>query len=217
MQLMGDVIELAVWRLEKHLGIPEDAGMSVYERLRRVGVSVVEGYERAYGVRPDDDDNLDDRIQRMKNIWVARAAASLGIEDKPHLPLGDRVREIVNALDRMTFEEDASEFTKQTMRRRHEETLPLYRDMERAGRFLATGAHYVAQSPTDERFLEVISRLEEELFGFSPMRGPRRAVVTVGEPFDLRTHHPTYKSNPRNTVAKVTEDLEDRVKALLRS
>jgi hypothetical protein len=178
---------------------------------------VVEGYEKAYGVRPDKDANLDDRIQHMKHLWVKRAAAALGIEDKPHLPLGDRIREIVNALDRMTFEEDASEFTKKTMRQRHRETLPFYKDMERAGRFLATGAHYVAQRPTDERFLEVISRIEEELFGFSPMRGPRRALLMVGEPFDLRTAYGDYKRDPRGTVASITHRLEDEVKGLLGS
>jgi len=151
----------------------------------------------------------------MKNLWVARTAAVLGIEDKPHLALGDRIREIINALDRMTFANDASEFTKATMRRRHQETMPLYKDMERAGRFLATGAQYVAERPTDERFLEVISRLEEELFGFSPMRGPRKAVLFVGEPIDLRTCFDEYKADSRETVANFTRGLEDAVRGLI--
>lgn len=212
---MDDSVVLAVWRLEKHLSIEVDLAKPIYERLRTVGTKVVEGYEKAYGVRPSPTATLDERIQHMKNLWITRTSAALGLEDKPQLPMGDRIREIVNALDRMTIALDASEFTKQTMRRRHQETLPLYRDLERAGRFLATGAHYVAEKPTDERFLEVISRLEEELFGFSPMRGPRRAVVTVGEPFDLRSYLPDYRKDSRGTVETVTERLETEVKGLL--
>jgi hypothetical protein len=151
----------------------------------------------------------------MKNLWVARAAAAIGIQDNPSLPLGDRIRAVINGLDRMVIAEDASEFTRSVMRKRHAETLPLYRDLERAGRFLATGAQYVADSPTDERYLEVIERLEEELFGISQPRGPRRAVVTVGEPFDAASYYSAYKSDPRGTVTAVTKRLEDAVRALI--
>ena len=214
-QPMDAQIELAVWRLERHIGIVPPSGQPVYERLRAVGTSVVEGFEKAYGVRPKKDDTLDQRIARMKNAWVARTAAVLGIEDKPSLPLGDRIREIVNALDRMTVALDASEFTKQTMRRRHEETLPLYRDMERAGRFLATGAKYVADKPSDERYFEVISRIEEELFGFSPPRGPRLAVVNIGAPIDLRHFREEYKKDSRAVVSAVTKSIEHKVQALV--
>ncbi len=212
---MNDDIVLAVWRLEKHLGIEVDLAKPIYERLRAVGIKVVEGFERAYGVRPERQDTLDQRIHRMKEVWISRTAAALGVKDDPTATMGDRIREIINALDRMTIALDASEFTKQTMRRRHQETLPLYRDMDRAGRFLATGAHYIAEAPTDERFLEVINRLEEELFGFSPMRGPRKASLKIGEPFDLRTYYEEYKSDPRGTVRMVTERLEREVKTLL--
>ena len=215
MKPMDAEISLAVWRLEKHIGIPVDLSVPVYDRLRAVGTRVVEGYEKAYGVRPDAADTLDERIQRMKNLWVARAAAVLGIEDNASLPLGDRIRAIVNALDRMAIAEDASEFTKETMRRRHAETQPLYKDLERAGRFLATGASYVAERPTDERFLEVIGRMEEELFGFSPPRGPRRAVLVVGEPVDVSLLFSAYQSNPRGTVTEFTRGLEDAVRGLI--
>lgn len=214
MQPMGEEIERALARLEQHIGL-DPGDKPTYERLRAIGESVVAGYEAAYNVRPDKGEKLDVRIDRMKNLWVARAAAAIGIQDNPSLPLGDRIRAVVNGLDRMVIAEDASEFTKKTMRRRHQETMPLYRDLERAGRFLATGASYVAAAPTDERYLEVIERLEEELFGISQPRGPRRAVVTVGEPFDATAMYAKYKDDPRQTVSEVTERLEDAVRKLI--
>lgn len=212
---MSAQIGQAVARLEKHVSIVPPPGGSLYERLRKVGTSVVEGFEKAYGVRAEKGDSLDVRIARMKDTWVSRTATAVGVVDNPALPLGDRVRSVVNALDRMSFAPDASEFTKQTMRRRHQETAPLYKDMERAGRFLATGARYIADKPSDERYLEVIGRLEEELFGFSPMRGPRRAVLTVGEPIDLRGFFDAYRQEARGTVAIVTRRLEDEVRSLV--
>ncbi|HXH60333.1 MAG TPA: lysophospholipid acyltransferase family protein [Fimbriimonadaceae bacterium] len=215
MRDMSADVTSAVSRLEEYIGIVPPKGESVYERLRAVGTSVVEGFEKAYGVRPEKGDTLDARIARMKDAWVSRTATAVGVEDKPEIPLGDRVRAVINALDRMNFAQDASEFTKQTMRRRHQETAPLYKDMERAGRFLATGARYVADDPSDERYLEVISRIEEELFGFSQMRGPRRAVVTVGEPIDLRQYLDEYRGSSRSTVTIVTRVLEERVRELV--
>ncbi len=205
----------AIVRLESHIGLTPENGKPVYERLRTVGESVVIGYEAAYGVRPDKEDTLDARILRMKNLWVARAAGSVGVTDNPELALGDRIRVVINALDRMVIAEDASEFTKQMMRRRHQETVPLYKDLERAGRFLATGARYVAERPNDERYLEVISRIEEELFGITPPRGPRRAVLTIGDPIDVSLFYERYKADSRKTVSDTTRMLEDAVRALI--
>jgi hypothetical protein len=151
----------------------------------------------------------------MKGVWVSRAAAAIGLKDDPSVPLGDRIRAVVNGLDRMVIAEDASEFTKRTMRRRHAETVPLYRDLERAGRFLATGARYIADEPSDERYLEVISRIEEELFGTTQPYGPRRADVRVGQPLDAADLFGSYESDPRGTVAALTTRLEQEVRNLL--
>ena len=215
MRQMDREIEQAIARLEQHIGLAPALGTPIYQRLRAVGESVVSGYEAAYSVRPEKGDNLEVRIERMKNVWVARAAGAIGLKDDPSLPLGDRIRAVINGLDRMAIAEDASEFTRQTMRRRHQETAPLYKDLERAGRFLATGANYVAERPTDERFLEVVSRIEEELFGITEPRGPKRAVVKIGEPIDLRLYFEAYRADSRGTVTSVTRRLEDEVRALI--
>jgi hypothetical protein len=213
---MDAEIDGAIARLEKFIGI-ERGDKSRYERFRAIGEKVVEGYEAAYHVRPDKHDTLDQRIERIKQVWVARAAAAIGLKDDPSEPLGDRIRAVVNGLDRMVIADDASEFTKRTMRRRHAETMPLYRDLERAGRFLATGARYIADHPSDERYLEVISRIEEELFGTTQPYGPRRAVVNIGAPVDLAAMFPKYRSDARGTVSAFTRELEDRVRALVSS
>ena len=42
-----------------------------------------------------------------------------------------------------------------------------------------------------ERYLEVIFRLEKEVFGTGKMRGPRVASIRVGEPKNLLEHYGT--------------------------
>ena len=205
-------IESAMTQLEEYLKI-ENPDEDSYERLRNIGALVVAGYEAAYGVTPDKDATLDERVQYMKNLWVERAAKSLGISDDTSRPLGDRIRLIINTLDSITVtNEDASEFEKKTVQRRQRETEPLYKDLERASRFLATGANYVSEERTDQRFLEVISLIEEELFGYSPVRGPRRAIVKIGTPHMLRTND---GEDAKAALTRTTSQIEQDVIKLI--
>ena len=66
-----------------------------------------------------------------------------------------------------------------------------------------------------ERFLDVILRLEREVFGRSEMRGPRVASVRVGEPIDLRERHDAYRARKRETVEEITSDVETAVQSLV--
>ena len=68
---------------------------------------------------------------------------------------------------------------------------------------------------SQERFLEVIVRLEREVFGTSKMRGPRVASVRVGEPKNLRESYDTYKARKRETVEQITLELETAVQTLV--
>src|SRR5207248_1847459 len=81
--------------------------------------------------------------------------------------------------------------------------------------FIAIRGDYVRESPTQERFLEVLGRLETEVLGRNHVRGPRRAQVRIGEPLDLRTALAAYQQNRRETVAALTQEVEARVSAML--
>ena len=167
-------------------------------------------------MKPDEDAGFNDRIQAMKEVWVVRTEQALGMEERTELPLGDRIRVLINALDRIVFEEPTgSAFEKKTLQKRQDDLLPLYRDLDRSLRFLATGGSYVAESPSDERFLEIIGTLEEDIFGNAPARGPRKAVMQIGEPIDISKRLDEYRDNHRATVSAVTAELERVVRSLI--
>ena len=104
-------------------------------------------------------------------------------------------------------------------RKIHEELLQkfqrFYPDLERLINFIAISDGYVAQERSPERFLEVIVRLEREVFGTSKIRGPRVASVRVGEPKNLRECYDTYKAQKRETVEQITLELETVVQTLV--
>ncbi len=74
---------------------------------------------------------------------------------------------------------------------------------------------YLRENPTVERAAEVLMKFEEDVLGaeFGVPRGPRRAVLRVGEPIDVgaRLHDGKLKA----VVASVTEELERRIQGLL--
>ena len=90
-----------------------------------------------------------------------------------------------------------------------------YPDLERLINFISISDGYVAEEPSPERFLDVVLRLEREVFGRSEMRGPRVASVRVGEPKDLRECYDTYRTQKRETVEQITHELETSVQSLV--
>ncbi|QDV32817.1 lysophospholipid acyltransferase family protein [Tautonia plasticadhaerens] len=75
---------------------------------------------------------------------------------------------------------------------------------------------YVRDCPTLERVAEVLMKLEQDTLGtpFPRPRGPRRAVVRVGEPIDVGAFSPA-SERPRKAAAAVTVELESRLQGLL--
>jgi hypothetical protein len=74
---------------------------------------------------------------------------------------------------------------------------------------------YVRESMTAERFMDVLCLLEMEVLSERRMWGPRKAMVRVGNPVDLRDHFGEYKSDKRRVVREVTLGVETQVREML--
>jgi hypothetical protein len=70
---------------------------------------------------------------------------------------------------------------------------------------------------TIERFMDVLCLLEMEVFGERRMWGPRRAMVQVGQPVNLRDHLSAYKTDKRDVVQHVTLSVESQVRQMLKT
>jgi hypothetical protein len=75
---------------------------------------------------------------------------------------------------------------------------------------------YLARGPTLERAAETLMKFEEDFLGVHEVkpRGPRRAVLRVGEPIDVRQRLAA-SGKPRQAVPALTAELEHRIQALL--
>ena len=183
--------------------------------LRRIGVAVFRTLASEYQYEIDETVALDVHIERLKDAILSRAEGILDIQTEADILT--RTRALKNMVDAQVYRE--VEQMTEYERKIHEEQLQkfqqFYPDLERMINFISITDGYVAEEPSQERFLDVILRLEREVFGRSEMRGPRVASVRVGEPENLRECYDTYRAQRRETVEQITHELETSVQSLV--
>ena len=217
-QDMWTAIDAALTKLEHAILPPvERTSIERYARLRRIGVAVLRTLAAEYQYKIDETVPLDVHIQKLKEQILSHAEQIMGIHTEADVLT--RVRALKNLVDAEVYK-DAEQMTEYEQKI-HEELLQkfqqFYPDLERLINFIAISDGYVAKEPSQERFLEVITRLEREVFGTAKMRGPRVASLRVGAPKNLRDCYDTYKAQKRETVEQITFDLETAVQTLITS
>ena len=215
-QDMWNTIDTALTRLEHAILPPvERTSIERYERLRRIGIAVLRTLAAEYQYKMDETVPLDVHIQKLKEQILSHAEQIMGIHTKADVLA--RVRALKNLVDAEIYK-DVEQMTEYEQKI-HEELLQkfqqFYPDLERLINFIAISDGYVAKKPSQERFLEVIIRLEREVFGTAKMRGPRVASLRVGEPKNLRDCYDTYKTQKREMVEQITLELETAVQTLV--
>jgi hypothetical protein len=68
---------------------------------------------------------------------------------------------------------------------------------------------------TQERFADVLERIEHEVFGETTVKGPRNILIDVGNPIDLRSYQNEYKTNKKVALQKITEELSTQMTGML--
>jgi Acyltransferase len=210
-------IRASLTALERATGLKLPAGSDLYGRLRTVGEHVLGRMEREFCLCPATETPLAERIAAAKAHVVERVAAAIDVR----LPAVDSVAAQLHFLDNAlaAFRADPAAGSTPTAprpaRRRRRLVRPLERDLRRLHNFIAVSDGYVASGLTAERFLEVLGRLEVEVFGKSRRRGHFGVIVRVGEPLQLSEYLPVYRQNKRAAITEVSGRLAHRMRELL--
>ena len=215
-QDMWNVIDTALTELERNI-LPSASRTPAerYQRLRRIGIAVLKTLADEYQFKVEPTASLNEQIQGLKEQILSHAEKIMGIHSDNDVLT--RVRALRNLVDAEVYR-DVGEMTEYE-RKIHEEQLQkfqqFYPDLNRLINFIAITDGYVAAEHSPERYLEVIFRLEKEVFGAAKMRGPRVASIRAGKPINLLESYDTYKTQKKETVEKVTVELETEVQNLI--
>ena len=165
---MWDEIEAALTRLEREIfpqGSP--AAADLYGRLRQIGIAMVSTLEREYKLRADEDRSLNERIETLREHILSQMEEFMGVIPQTTTPPRTRIRTLKNLIDAEIYRETEglSAYERQIHEQRLEKFQEFYPDLNRLFNFIAIYDGYVGENRSPERFLEVITRLEERFSG----------------------------------------------------
>jgi hypothetical protein len=212
------LIEQSLQRLEEAVGLDGLVPSGFRERVMRIGEKVVGEVERNFFGKANKLEDLTARIIRVREEMLHRFAQALGTETpRPETgTLLERTRMLFDQFHRVNLEG----VLPQTQ---YEETLfeedmlakrSVRLQLDRLENWASLKEGYLEGADRSRR-VEILSRLEKEVFKIIYLRPSRKCEVRLGEPFDLMTFVRAEGQKPKDLARVVTREAEDRVRSLL--
>ncbi|MEL6493010.1 MAG: 1-acyl-sn-glycerol-3-phosphate acyltransferase [Cyanobacteria bacterium J06621_3] len=211
-QPMQRVVEKTLKRLEDALNL-KSSGLDDYQRLRQIGNQVILAIEAEAGLSDKNTSgqsplDWNERIDRLRQIFIAKCESALGIAPNLNLPIRERVYKVQAVLEELAQSEPKTMTPEE-----------IFWDAVRLLNFDAIYDGYVAEAPTPERFLDTLIRIEREVFHIehAQPKAARRACFHVGEPLNLKDYLADYQRDRSGTVDRLAIQLHQTVQANLDS
>ncbi|MEB3211218.1 MAG: 1-acyl-sn-glycerol-3-phosphate acyltransferase, partial [Leptolyngbyaceae bacterium] len=207
---MASIIVRTLAKLERELGITPMPIATPYERLRIVAEYLLDRFEQRHELPPlgGSGRSLNERITRLRTYWVTSCEQRLGILAAPQKPVRERVYKIQAAL-----EEQAEVLAQQNF----EDYDVMHEIATNLLNFDAIYDGYVAASPTPERFLDTLIRMERYVFriDYPTPKAHRQVMLQVGNPINLQDYYADYVGDRSHVIQQVTQQLQDHVQSKL--
>lgn len=165
--------------------------------------------------------SLTERIQRIKTTLFEKMEKFLGIPIKLDQSITSRIHVIRNKVDKLglTYQEEdhLSEYEKNVLAQTKLTLKGFYNDLNFLANFSVIRDGYVAEKKSPERFIEVLQRMEKEVFGEVKLKLPRIAKVKLGEVINTKQKYEEYKSNKKDTVQTIASKMERNMREMLQA
>lgn len=204
-------------RLEAKMSVARPSGSKLYPRLMAVAERLIKALESEYNQEPSKDASLNDRITALRMAILTHMSSYLNIELPKSERTLDAVRMLRNRIDDFVYadEEGLSEYERQLHAEKATEIKGFYKDLDRVVNFVSIYDGYIKEHMTQERFADVLERIEHEVFGKTTIKGPRCIIIDVGHPIDLRSYQQEYKTSKKVALQKITDDLSSQMNGML--
>ncbi|MDR3615987.1 MAG: 1-acyl-sn-glycerol-3-phosphate acyltransferase [Candidatus Obscuribacterales bacterium] len=205
-------------KLEAKVGLKPAAEAALQPRLMAVCERLLTTLEKEYELKVRDDATMNDRVKVLRLHILQSVASKLKVELPPDGKELEYVRILRNKVDDFIYQDDknSSSYERSVHEEKQNSYRAYYRDIGRVINFVAIYAGYVSEHMTQERFSDVIERLEVEILGGEPsIKGPREVLIDIGQPIDLSQYYDDYKTHKKETITKVTEEVAAQISAML--
>jgi hypothetical protein len=194
----------ALARLERELGVHSIAeNMNIYTRLQCVAELVLDRLEREYRVSPTPDQDLHARLSNLKGVAMQHLAQQIGLP--PSFRTGSDLADLRTLYEHFTllmFQKKDPRFLSPGD--------PLAKAFPRLQNWIAVSEGYLRDRFDTNRVVDLVFRMELEVFGKASIRGRRIASVRFGSPVSIHN----YSDTPADTE-RLTLHLESNIQQLL--
>jgi 1-acyl-sn-glycerol-3-phosphate acyltransferase len=203
-------VDRSLERMELYFGISK-RGKDIIHRLFSIGKRLIERAEREFGITPDDSENFDYRVGRLRHHILDTVALTVDIKkyNKEDHAI-DKLRKLLSTFE-MVFvgvpdpKKELPSLDKAKWGRKY---------CQRVYDFISIQTEYLVKKPTPERIYEWIYRYESELFGSSRPRS-QSAYVHFAPIFNISEFYSEYKSDKKKAVESLTTKLRNEIQKLL--
>lgn len=204
--------------IEERLGLASSNEPSLYKRVRAAAQVVLSTLEQEYNCLPAPEAQLNERMNCLKTHVLQMIAEFLDIElpkDRSHL---DWVRILRNAMDDYIYaaDENLPPYQKKIHEEKEAKIRAFYKDLDRVVTFIAIYDGYLSPPATQERMVNVLELIEQEVFGESKIKGPRKVYVSVGRPINLLERHAEYKKAKKKVIEEVSTEISNQLSSMLK-
>ncbi len=220
-QPMARVIEQTLTRLEEGMRLASN-DLDNYQRLRQIAEQVILRIEEEANVREpgsssDSDWDWNQRIERLRQIFIEKCESAVGVEPNANAPIRERVYRVQAWLEDSDLISDEDGYRDVVLGPDKVKPESVVWDTIRLLNFDAIYDGYVAQSPTPERFLDTLIRLEREVFHIehAQPKAPRRARFCIGDPINLKTYLSDYRRDRSGTIERLSAHLHQTMQSNL--
>lgn len=215
---MWGEIDQALTNLEQSV-LPEHTALptQLYDRVKNVGAVLLMTLAKEYQLRLNKESALNEQIEMLRAHILSQMEHFMGIVPQPEAHPLRRVRIIQNQIDEEIYRDvdDMTEYEREIHTQRIDKFRQFFTDLRRIVNSIAIYEGYIGEDPSQERFLEVITRFEVEVFGRSKVKGPMDAFVRLGTPKNLLDAYEAYKKEKRQTTQQITVELETEVQNIV--
>lgn len=210
---LDHAIESAIVRLEQATDMnPADKDWLL--RTKALAHKVLEGAAAQVGFTLDPEKPDAENVAALSLFMLRKLEQVINLEEDSGLTYLDRIRRIRNKVDKIltqTLSEEPTFYERHLHQHQKAVLKHFHHDLDRLVNFVSIYDGYLQPSMEKHRYVEILRRLEREVFGSFVLVHPRVGVVQVQEPIDLKAHFADFLQDKKATVKQVTTSVEQAI------
>lgn len=208
---LTESIEKALTELELATGVVQHGSM--FDRLQTLCATVLEHAAQQIGYILNPERPMADNVLLLSDQMLLKLEHLINISPEPELSYLDRVRGIRNKTDAvLTHAEEEGSLYQSRLHAQQKLVLKnYYQNLDRVVNFVAIYDGYLQPDMNEARYIELIRRLEKEVFGACQLLHPRTAQVHISDPIDLKFYFSDFLTDKRVTVHQLACEIEQKL------